>query len=44
MCIRDSFWLGTVLALGSGVEIERPESKRTQVLEAAQKIVALYSV
>ena len=41
---EEHFWLGTVLALGSGVEIERPESKRTQVLEAAQKIVALYSV
>lgn len=40
---EEHFWLGTVLALGSGVEIERSESKRTQVLEAAQKIVALYS-
>ena len=41
---EEHFWLGTVLALGSGDEIERPETRRTQVLEAAQKIVALYSV
>lgn len=40
---EEHFWLGTVLALGGGVEIERPESKRAQVLEAARTIVVLYS-
>ena len=41
---EEHFWLGTVLALGGGVEIERPESKRAQGARGPRgTIVALYS-
>ena len=39
---KEHFWFGTLLSLGSGVEILAPEHIRVRVLDAAKEIVSLY--
>ena len=39
---NEHFWLGTLLSLGSNVEVISPEKIRRQLLTAAEEIVALY--
>lgn len=40
---NEHFWFGTLLSLGSGVEIKEPGHIRQRVLEAARNIVSLYN-
>lgn len=39
---NEHLWFGTLLSLGSGIEIIEPENIRMRVLEAAKEIVSLY--
>lgn len=39
---KEHFWFGTLLSLGSGVEILAPEHIRVRVLDAAKEIISLY--
>lgn len=38
----EHLWFGTILSLGDGVVIKEPEHIRQRILDAAEKIVALY--
>ncbi|GFI02658.1 YafY family protein [Lachnospiraceae bacterium 64-25] len=40
---NEQFWLGTLLSLGDKAEIIEPEEIRCRVLDAAEKIVSLYT-
>lgn len=39
---NEQFWIGTLLSLGDSVEVLAPDDIRRRILEAAQKIIALY--
>lgn len=39
---NEQFWIGTLLSLGDNVEVISPKKIRRRLLEAAEKIVALY--
>ena len=39
---NEQLWIGTLLSLGDQVEIISPEDIRKRILDAAEKIVALY--
>lgn len=39
---NEQLWIGTLLSLGNQVEIVSPEDVRKRVLDAAEKIVAMY--
>lgn len=39
---REHLWFGTLLSLGDGVEVLKPEHIRRRIFDAAQKIVLLY--